>query len=127
MKEPSLTKRSVLRLSTLGLLDGLGDTVSRIAESLRNQGVTGEPSSSRDCVVARYLDAVIGADPAVDRVIVLRERVEVRMRKRLQPRVFVRTPPPIENFIRAFDANAFPELLTRDVTPTSTPVADQHC
>src|SRR5579875_2824146 len=62
--------------------------------------------------VARYLNAVVGAEPDINSVSVGRSVVWMS-RRGLRPAVRVSIPAPVRQFIMAFDAGVHPELEGR--------------
>jgi len=94
------------------LLAELGTTESDVSRSLSEAGVAGHRGDPRDCVVARYLNAVVGAEPDINSVSVGRSVVWMS-RRGLRPAVRVSIPAPVRQFIMAFDAGVHPELEGR--------------
>lgn len=114
MSSPRAIRRDVKQL-----LRALGSDVMEIAASLETHGVRGVPENSEECVVAAYLNAIVGADPLVQSVRVLRETVHVRLISRLRFPVVVSLPVEVRWFLRAFDAQLIPALLVSSLQARS--------
>ncbi|HET9075572.1 MAG TPA: hypothetical protein VFN68_01455 [Acidimicrobiales bacterium] len=88
----------------------MGSSPGEVAGRLADEGVRGIPAEVSECVLARYLQAVIGAEMSVRRVVVKERSVRVyRAGNRLPALVAI--PVPVSKFIRAFDAGCYPELI----------------
>jgi hypothetical protein len=105
-----------LRRSVRQHLDSLGDSPGRISDRLRAEGVKGVPGESRNCALARYLQAVIGAEQSVTSVSVFERSIRIR-RPGFHPPTFVTLPKAASAFIRDFDTGSFPELIDRLRSP----------
>jgi len=118
-----MTTHATLREHAGTLLDGLGTTVDHIAATLRRQRAVGTPNDAMRCVVARYLNAVLCAEPAVKAVGVTHRDLHILVRSRLRRRVIVPLPAPMQEFVTAFDAVRFPELVAAlaPLTPPASP------
>lgn len=112
------SERATVRQQAEQLLGALGDNPGRVAGSLAGAGVRGLPANSRECAVAVYLGAVVGADDRVRGVKVCKSEVLVERAGWWHRSVVVPLPAPVRQFITAFDARTYPELLRPDVTPT---------
>lgn len=107
---PRLHRRGpAVRQSVVGLLDGLGGSEADVSRSLDRAGAVGSRGDPRDCAIARYLGAVVGAEAEVTGVSVGRSVLWVT-RKGVRPAVRVSLPPAVRRFIMAFDAGLHPEL-----------------
>ena len=93
------------------LLDDLGPSAADVACLLDDVGVRGTPNASTDCVLARYLNAVLRADPLVRSVAVTRTHVHVRLRPRSRRRLVLVLPAPLAEFVLGFDAQRYPQLV----------------
>lgn len=95
-------------LSLAEALAALPDTADAIAAHLAAAGVKGVPENGECCPVANYLT---GLD--FDRVSVTLSRIQSRdyPDSRLAD---IRTPPPVQAFVRRFDAGEWPELVLAD-------------
>ncbi|HTZ09001.1 MAG TPA: hypothetical protein VMB72_08005 [Acidimicrobiales bacterium] len=93
------------------LLEHLGTTPAEIAASLEDEGARGTPNASTDCVLARYLNAVLRGDPVIRSVAVTRTHVYARIRPRRRRRVVVALPSPLAEFVLGFDAQRYPALV----------------
>lgn len=113
------SERATVRRQTEELLAALGDTPTRVAATLASAGVKGTPANSRECAVAVYLDAVVAADSRVRGVKVCKSEVLVERTGWWRRSVVVPLPTPVRQFIAAFDARTFPELLRPEPTPPS--------
>jgi hypothetical protein len=98
-----------LRSDIARFADELGQNSFAIAGRLRDDRVRGVPKSTHDCVVARYLNALLSADFRVLTVEVTRDWIVVRRAGRQG--VQVRLPVSLQEFISLFDAGYFPELI----------------
>ncbi len=99
-----------MRRAVSDLVDDLGATHNAIAESLANHGVRGIPGSHEQCALARYLRAVVSADPEACTVSVPGPTVHVQLNKG-RPSVRVRLSSEVRAFVQAFDAGLFPDLV----------------
>jgi hypothetical protein len=108
----STRRGPVIRRAVSSLLADLGSTEAAVSRSLTDAGVAGNRGDPRDCVVARYLNAIVGAEPDVNSVSVGRSVVWMS-RRGLRPAVRVSIPAPVRQFIMAFDAGVHPELEGR--------------
>ena len=91
-------------------VQSLGDTPEAVAGHLVAHGVSGLPGRAGDCAVARYLQAVIGSETTVKRVMVMERTIRVRRTGWRLPLV-VRLPGAVTSFVRSFDAGRFPDLI----------------
>jgi hypothetical protein len=117
-------RRAELRSQTADLLTGLGSTTEEVVTTLEQSGVRGIPGNGTQCAVARYLHAVMGADPGVREVIVGNHAVNVRPSRRWWSTcVVVPLSPIVCSFIQQFDRGSFGSLVdkhTRSVPSVST-------
>ena len=111
----SRRRRQTIRSATVELLGDLGPTSDDVASRLHSAGVQGVPRSGTSCAIARYLHAVMAADPQVQGIMVSCEGVTVSVRQWWSPDILVLVPAAVRQFIRQFDSGDFSEL-----------VADQH-
>jgi hypothetical protein len=107
----SRRRRKIIRSATAELLGGLGPTAAAVASRLESAGVRGVPRSGTACAIARYLNAVMAADPAVQGVMVSCEGVTISVPKWWSPDILVPVPAPIRQFIRQFDSGDFSALV----------------
>jgi hypothetical protein len=107
----SRRRRKTIRSATVELLGGLGPTSTDVAATLESAGVRGVPRSGTSCAVARYLNAVMAADPEVQGVMVSCEGVTVSVRQWWFPDILVPVPTPVRHFIRQFDSGDFSGLV----------------
>lgn len=91
------------------LVASLGTTRGEVALTLERHGVRAAPGGRGP--VARYLEAVIGADPSVKSVAVDPDAVVVELRAWWRPAVLVKLPSVVRAFTVAFDAGCYPRLL----------------
>ena len=99
-----LAERSALREDAARLLDELGGSAGAVAVSLYHYvgiGVRG-PSRGGDSPLARYLNAVVGADTRVNRVRVTKRWVALTTRRRWGATVWLRLPSPVREFTVLF-------------------------
>ena len=89
------------------LLTGLGDTAEKVASALQAEGITGIPHDVNYCPITLFL-VKHGADypSANDDTIIL--GVDGN-----GDEVVMDPPAPIARFIRLFDIDHFPELITK--------------
>jgi hypothetical protein len=106
-----MAKRSEIRRSAERLIRGLGQNVREVAESVASAGVTGALRHSDGSPVARYINAVVGADPQVRSVTVFRRVVLIRLRRGISPPIKIKLPKALREFTAAFDAECFPQLV----------------
>lgn len=108
------SERATVRRQTEQLLGNLGASPGQVASTLVEGGVRGLPANSRDCAVAVYLGAVIGADSRVRGVKVCKSEVLIERAGWWRRSVVVPLPTSVRQFIAAFDARTYPELLRGD-------------
>jgi len=107
----SRRRRQTIRSATAELLGDLGPTPVDVASRLHSAGVQGIPRSGTSCAIARYLHAVMAADPQVQGVMVNCEGVTVSVRRWWSPDILVLVPAAVRQFIRQFDSGDFSELV----------------
>ncbi len=112
-----MNSRRTMRRAVSGLVEDLGSTHHAIAESLAEHGVRGVPGNHEQCALARYLRAVVGADPETVTVSIPGPTLHVQLSKG-RPAVRLRLTPEVRAFIQAFDAGLFPNLV--DQVPPRT-------
>jgi hypothetical protein len=99
--------RSVRRL-----LKDLGPTPHDVAENLTKHGVTGLARDGRECAMARYVGAVVGADPSVTTICVPKH--VLRIHRRGWPFVTcVHNTFAVTGFVERFDLGSYPLLQVR--------------
>ncbi len=103
--------RGALRAETARLLQDLGPTVEAVAVKFESAGVKGIPGSGTGCVVARYVNAVMGSDPQLRTVTVSSDAVIILGRHWWSSPVIVSVPPPVRSFITRFDRHGFRDLV----------------
>jgi hypothetical protein len=104
-------QRSALASEVSTLFGQLGDSPEDVAESLGRQGVTGRQASDTQCPLARYLNAVLGAEHHVKGVDVGSRVVRIRVGWPWSPPIFVSLPGPVGRFVGDFDRGRFPALV----------------
>ena len=104
-----LTSRQ-LRRSVRHYIQEIGDSPDAVAGRLNEEGVRGLPGEVSECALARYLQAVVGTEMSVRRVVVKEWSVRVFRTGSRLPSVTL-LPGPVARFIRAFDAGCYPELI----------------
>ena len=103
--------RHALRAQVAQELRSLGESPEEVAQRLEVAGVRGRPFNVSDCARAVYLSAVVAADPRVKAVYVAPERVQLTVHHRWWwPRLGVRMPKPVREFVAQFDRLAYPKL-----------------
>lgn len=90
-------------------LTALGNTADEVANTLKTLGVTGVPCVSRQCVVARHLEAELSMTARVGPV-----SVDVWLEES-GDYLTVNTSPVICWFIRKFDRHEYPELVNLEL------------
>lgn len=103
--------RRDLRIQIGQVLSSLGDDPAEVARRLEAAGVRGTPRDPRNCAIAVYLGAVVGADPRVRFLRVMPERVFVVASSWWRPPVIVPLPEALREFIPGFDLHAYPALV----------------
>jgi hypothetical protein len=93
-------------------LSDLGDNAENVAMSLRNQGVRGQPQDKAQCAIARYLDAVVGADRRVRNISVGTSELSVSGPHWWSAKLVIEVPSAIQQFIRGFDRYQYPDLVS---------------
>ena len=101
-----------LRSDLERFLIDLGTDPFDIASRFRRDGMRGTLKSTSDCVVARYLSAVLTVDIRIMALDVTRDCIVVRRSRRRQLRVEL--PDAVKSFVAHFDDGCFPELLERE-------------
>ena len=99
-----------LRRSVRCYVRSMGGSPEAVARRLNDEGVKGLPGQVSECALARYLQAVIGSETSVRKVVVKEWSVRVFRIGRRLPSVTL-LPGPAARFIRAFDAGSYPELI----------------
>ena len=105
------TRRRSIRSATADLLSRLGTTTAEVAATLESAGVRGVPRSGTSCAIARYLHAVMAAEPEVQSVMVSSEGVSISIRRWWSADIVVPVPAPVRQFIRHFDSGDFATLI----------------
>ena len=105
------SERRALRSETRQLLAALGQDADQVATSLAAGGVRGKRTSTRECAVAVYVSAIVGADERVSAIAVAGTRMRITLRSPWTPPVVVWLPPAVRQFVSAFDAGRFPSLV----------------
>jgi hypothetical protein len=113
------TRRRSLRSATGELLGQLGPTTADVAATLESSGVRGVPRSGTSCVIARYLNAVMAADPQVQSIMVSSEGVTIAVNRWWAADVLVPVPKSVRQFIRQFDGGDYAHLVAErtDASP----------
>lgn len=112
-----------MRRAVRQLLKDLGPTPHQVADTLADYGITGRVFDSSECAIARYVSAVVGADPRVSDIWVSRRIL--RIRRRGWPFVtWVRTTWAVSGFIESFDDGAYPLLMEWRPATSSGPQKD---
>ena len=106
--------RRRLRSNVRQMLGGLGDDAAAVARHLGEAGVQGTPRDVRDCAIAVYLRAVIGADPDVRSLDVMADGVVITPPKRWSPSISVGLSPAVRTFVVGFDRHDYPTLVRAD-------------
>jgi hypothetical protein len=112
---PMRQKRQI-RDGVRDILVQLGGDVDTITTKLWAAGVRGIPNSAEDCVVARYLHAVISGDRAILNVRVWRSYVRINFVSLRTRSILIQLPLPIQMFIAAFDRRDVPDLIDQTRT-----------
>jgi hypothetical protein len=115
------TRRRSLRSATGELLGQLGPTTADVAASLESAGVRGVPRSGNSCVIARYLNAVMAADPEVRSIMVSSEGVTVSVKRWWAADVLVPAPKAVRQFIRHFDSGDYANLVAERTEASPQP------
>jgi hypothetical protein len=98
-----LAERAALREDAARLLDELGGTAGDVAVSLYFIGVRARASNADACSVARYLQAVVGADTRVRRLRVTKRWLVLTTPRRWWSTVRVRLPQAVREFTVSVD------------------------
>jgi hypothetical protein len=97
------------------LLQQLGDHRDTMAAELHRLGVTGECNSAERCVLANYLRPRIDCDNVVVsewEITIIRYVTDPRGRL-VAVHEYVYTTDQVAELVVAFDAGAYPQLITR--------------
>jgi hypothetical protein len=113
------SERAVLKQEVSVLLDQLGTTPEGVAESLHRAGVRGDPFLVSRCPVARYLHAVVGAEPNVGKIKVGLYKAVINGPRWWRP-MTVGLPLQVRLFVLGFDRGQFPQLLTQSKRSSSS-------
>jgi len=105
-------KRQVLRNEVTTLLSSLGGSAEDVAANLAGEGVSGLPRDRNNCAIARYLNAVLGADPQVRGIVVGSSKLWVRRAPWWSAATLVEIPVPVQQFISLFDSDTYPDLIS---------------
>ncbi len=116
-----------LKRQTRTLLTGLGTSPDEVFESLQAAGVNGVPKDNRGCAVARYLTVLMGSDPRVRAVHVghCSLLIDTAAPPEFRPtgRLLVQLPKPVRQFVAAFDARCYPDIVQEPAAPRSRAIA----
>ena len=127
-----MSKKREIREGIRDILAQLGDDVETVKTRLWASGVRGTPNNAEDCVVARYLHAVVGGDRAVLNVHVRRGSVRINFISFRARSVVVGLPSPLREFITCFDNGEILDLVDSrrvtvpEATDSSEPVLNQE-
>lgn len=106
-----------------GMLRSLGNDPTTIARRLRDLGVRGTPGSTTECAIARFLSAVVAADPGVRMLKVYRDSITVVPSRWWRLDRVVELGEPLCRFVARFDEGGFPELIEEGAgLPAPSPV-----
>jgi hypothetical protein len=97
----------------LALLESLGDTPTKIANSLRGQGIKGRVSSARHCPINNLLlknGAHVGTATVIQNAYL--QLRDVPYDQRNDDRVTVKLPGAVRAFVVNFDNLVYPDLQT---------------
>ncbi len=108
--EENLQLYASLGVAARRLLVELGSDAAEVALSLEAVGVRGEPHSKLNCAIAEYLSVIVGSERVVREVRVTGRTVVIGKYHGVR-RVRVRLPRPVREFVAAFDAGAYPNLV----------------
>lgn len=108
--------RRHLQHSIEQLNEALGSSPAAVALNLAALHAAGRPKNPTDCVIARYLSAVVGTERVVKSISVSSRGVHVTLSGKHLP-VKVQLPDPVSSFIRAFDEGTYPDLVDGDAEP----------
>lgn len=123
--------RRYLHDSVRHLSESLGATPAAVACRLAELHVVGRPKCLNQCVVARYLWAIVGSEQSVKAISVSAKSIHVTCSDGHVP-LRVSLPRPISKFIRGFDEGSYPELVDpryrKAADPAMAPGSDPaHC
>jgi hypothetical protein len=105
-------ERAAFREDAARLLGELGGTASEVAVSLSSMGIGGPPSTTGDSPIARYLNAIVGADTQVKRVRVTKRWLVLETHRRWGSTIWLRLPHPVREFTVSV-GGALPHESTR--------------
>ena len=95
----------------IALLEGLGKTADEVADSLKAQGIKGEPGSACYCPLANFLRSKGAPEPGV---IHGWFRVHPHPAECGAEAIRVPLPKGADAFLRAFDCDRYPDLAISD-------------
>ncbi len=104
-----------IKQTTRGLLVELGESPDEVAESLQATGVHGVPRDNRACAIALYLSVLLGTEPRVRSVTVGQCSLMITLVSpadaRPAGRLWVQLPKAVREFVAAFDACHYPDVV----------------
>lgn len=116
-------KSAVLRQAINELLADLGGDPKTVASTLVAAGVRGVRTDVRNCALASYLNAIVLADPRVQGVVVKSKVAVIERTGWWRRPVTILLPLSVRQFVTAFDAYEFPELVRPATNTTNDPDA----
>jgi len=102
--------RRELRDRVAEMLGTLGDDPEEVSRQLELASVRGTQRDPRDCAIALFLSAVLGADPSVRSLRVFNDRVVILPTRRWLGQVVVRLSEALRLFVAGFDRGRYPQL-----------------
>lgn len=106
-----MSQRREMREGLQDVLVQLGASAETITERLGATGVRGTPNSPEQCVLARYLHAVVGGDRSILKVRVGRRSVRVDFVPLWARSIVLPLSSPLQRFIAAFDGGEIVSLI----------------
>jgi hypothetical protein len=106
-----MSKKRETRDGIRDILVQLGGDIETVKTRLWASGVRGTPNSAEDCVVARYLHAVVAGDRAVLNVHVRRKSVRINFASFRVRSIVLGLPAPLQDFIASFDNGEILDLV----------------
>jgi hypothetical protein len=92
-------------------LAALGEDSDEVASSLARSRVQGYCHQPRDCALARYLSAILAADPGVEQISVGHSELWVHGPHWWSLKAIFALPKPVRQFVRDFDEDRYPSLV----------------
>ncbi len=108
------------------MLDGLGASPDEVAATLMAADVHGVPTDNYSCAIAVYMNSLLAGEPCIRSVAVGHCSLVISLvheDHRPAGRLHVQLPKPVRQFVAAFDARQYPEVMRSEPVRPVEPVA----